>query len=236
MVHTGPPCTPTLYNLTGHSTQYHDNEASSNYFVVFKGKDAPGIYLDWNAANNQTLGAHKNNWKKVPTYAEALEYWNMWCLSLHDHEPVPYKVKGVPGTFGTFDEALAVAAQNFITPAQTKAPFPVPPSSQSCAAISRYLIVSSLMILQMRSLDILPLTRILDIVHMRPSPAMTLYALRTAQEAWPTSPVSESVHTLEQDIQRLEREMLYWKGSAERGRDLLHELGVPFGSSWEEVC
>ncbi|KAJ7156478.1 hypothetical protein C8R43DRAFT_949344 [Mycena crocata] len=117
MVHTGPLCTPMLYNLTGYSTQYHDNEASSNYFVVFKGKDAPSIYLNWNAANNQMLGAHKNNWKKVLTYAEVLEYWNMWCLSLHDHESVLYKVKGVPGISGTFDEALAVTAQNFITQA-----------------------------------------------------------------------------------------------------------------------
>ncbi|KAJ7161782.1 hypothetical protein C8R43DRAFT_1123500 [Mycena crocata] len=117
MVHKGPPCTPTLYNLTGYGTNYHDVQASSNYWAVFIGKSAPGIYLDWAEAERQAKGAHNSKWQKFPTYAQAVQYWDVWCLALHNHKPTLYKVKGISGTFATYDEALVAAAQNFITPA-----------------------------------------------------------------------------------------------------------------------
>ncbi|KAJ6491497.1 hypothetical protein DFH09DRAFT_1338561 [Mycena vulgaris] len=100
---------PTLFNRA-----FHDADADSYYYAVFIGH-VPGIYLDWEAANNQTHKCHNQKAKRFHTFAETHDYWKHWCQSLHDHKPhTTYRVKGMNEVFDTYDDALAAAASYII--------------------------------------------------------------------------------------------------------------------------
>lgn len=74
----------------------------------------------------------------------------------------------------------------------------------------------------MARLDVLPLTRLLDIPHMCPSPTMTLASLRASCDA------------LERDIESLKVELRLWKRVALSRRELLRKSGINIGENWEE--
>ncbi|KAJ6535547.1 hypothetical protein B0H19DRAFT_1271290 [Mycena capillaripes] len=98
MPHQGPPCNPTFFDH-GINHDEHDAESRGYYWVVVRGRAPLGVYLVLDEARSKVEGAHNAEWKKFSTKAEALEYWNLWCLRLHAHEPISYKVKGLPGVF-----------------------------------------------------------------------------------------------------------------------------------------
>ncbi|KAJ7730897.1 hypothetical protein DFH07DRAFT_969015 [Mycena maculata] len=112
MPHQGQPCVPAVFNY-GVDLDLHDQHAKGWYYVVFRGI-VPGIYLNSEQALAQTLHQTDYIFKKFRTQADALGYWNQCCRENHDHGAPAYKVKGIPGTFITFDEAIAAAATEFI--------------------------------------------------------------------------------------------------------------------------
>lgn len=96
-----------------------------------------------------------------------------------------------------------------------------------------------------RFLDVVPLTRLLDTPHMRPSPAMTLASLRADPIPAPTGPgphvpappttkiMDDPATILEEDIRRLKQELRYWRQTATASRNILKIAGIQFGDSWE---
>ncbi|KAJ7931891.1 hypothetical protein B0H13DRAFT_1857543 [Mycena leptocephala] len=94
----------------------HDNEATSQYWAVCKGH-IPGIYLDHTTADHQIHGFRNNLWRAFDTHAEALAFWRIFCHDEHDHSAREYKVRGVVGTFKTYDDAIDAAATAYIVAA-----------------------------------------------------------------------------------------------------------------------
>ncbi|KAJ7221153.1 hypothetical protein B0H12DRAFT_309473 [Mycena haematopus] len=86
-------------------------------------------------------------------------------------------------------------------------------------------------------LDILPLTRLLDIEHLRPSPAMTLHALRTRPPMLVNGscmkPPQDPEQALVANITNLHQEVTYWKQRALLIRDFLQKSGIDAGQHWE---
>ncbi|KAJ7022638.1 hypothetical protein C8F04DRAFT_1272455 [Mycena alexandri] len=108
-------CTPPIFP-PGSNLIQHDSFADRHYYVVIIGL-TPGIYLIWEQADAQVHKVGNQKWKKFNTHAEAVAYWNEWCLKLHQHPaptPTRYKVKGLLGTFDSYDAALAAAGTQYI--------------------------------------------------------------------------------------------------------------------------
>ncbi|KAJ7851218.1 hypothetical protein B0H13DRAFT_1905278 [Mycena leptocephala] len=112
---SAPFCTPTTFSY-GKNLTLHDNEATSQYWAVCKGH-IPGIYLDHTTADHQIHGFRNNLWRAFDTHAEALAFWRIFCHDEHDHSAREYKVRGVVGTFKTYDDALDAAATAYIVAA-----------------------------------------------------------------------------------------------------------------------
>ncbi|KAJ6552569.1 hypothetical protein DFH09DRAFT_589083 [Mycena vulgaris] len=111
-MHQGPPCIPFTYNY-GKDLHDHDNHSEGFYWTVVIGR-ITGIYLDKDQANAQTHKCMNQKMKKFSTHAEAVAFWDEWCLKLHDHGAPRYQVKGISQTFESYDEALAAAADQYI--------------------------------------------------------------------------------------------------------------------------
>ncbi|KAJ7902627.1 hypothetical protein B0H14DRAFT_3851611 [Mycena olivaceomarginata] len=113
MPHTGPPCKPTFFdNEIDH--RVHDQESGCYYYAVIKGR-VPGIYFNSNDAWSQVDRCSDAKYEKFKTKALALEFWNVFCRKLHDHEAAAFKVRGLKALFRTYDEALAVAGDKYIS-------------------------------------------------------------------------------------------------------------------------
>ncbi|KAJ7720037.1 hypothetical protein B0H16DRAFT_1713489 [Mycena metata] len=115
MVHNGPPCHPPFFDH-GRSHTVQDQESNLSYYVVVIGR-TPGIYFERREAEAQVLGCHNQKWQGFATEVEARAFWDEWCRRLHNHRASSYKVWGLPGKFNTYDEAMAAAANAYITQA-----------------------------------------------------------------------------------------------------------------------
>ncbi|KAJ7028569.1 hypothetical protein C8F04DRAFT_1188551 [Mycena alexandri] len=113
MPHNGPPCLPVFFDH-GRSHIVQDQESTLSYYVVFSGR-TPGIYFICAEAEAQVRGFHNQKMQAFPTKAEARDFWDQCCRRMHDHPATPYKVWGLPGKFETYDDALAAAANAYIT-------------------------------------------------------------------------------------------------------------------------
>jgi hypothetical protein len=118
MPHTGPPCKPTFFdNEIDH--RVHDQESGCYYYAVIKGR-VPGIYFNSyvslylcsmcgvlskistrNDARSQVDRCSDAKYEKFKTKALALEFWNVFCRKLHDHEAAAFKVRGLKALFRT---------------------------------------------------------------------------------------------------------------------------------------
>jgi hypothetical protein len=77
-----------------------------------------------------------------------------------------------------------------------------------------------------RILDVLPLTKILDVEHMHPSPAMTLMSLQSTS--------SSNIISLHTKVHHLKSELQFWRRNAILGRNMLKAIGVAYDDSWDD--
>ncbi|KAJ7437071.1 hypothetical protein B0H11DRAFT_2255636 [Mycena galericulata] len=104
-MYQGRPCRAPVFNY-GVDFDEHDANAQGYYYVVVCGK-IPGIYLDVQQAQVQTLRFLNGKMKREDTFQLAEAFWAEWCRRSHDH--TQYKVKGLAKTFNTYDDALEAA-------------------------------------------------------------------------------------------------------------------------------
>lgn len=93
---------------------------------------------------------------------------------------------------------------------------------------------------RMTFLDILPLTRLLETPHMRPSPAMTLMSLCAVEEKAAYQPGKNGIKATDkailragEEITQLKRDLQFWKEKATHRRQMLKNAGIEYGESWD---
>ncbi|KAJ7083295.1 hypothetical protein B0H15DRAFT_951986 [Mycena belliarum] len=105
-------CRPTIFNH-GIDIEKHNTMKGCSFLAVVIGH-IPGIYLDADEALAQAKGCSNQKYKSFKKLDDALNYWDEFCERNHNHSKGKFRVEGINGTFKSFDEALAAAAERYV--------------------------------------------------------------------------------------------------------------------------